>query len=104
MAENEESDNGSSNGGAQSGRTTPAATGTTTTSTAKTGGSSNGNNKFKGKGSHDKYSSNSFGSNDKDWEGAKPDFGAVLGLKTERLQKKVTFEIFREKAKTFVFK
>ena len=37
------------------------------------------------------------GSNEKSWEGAKPEVGAVLGLKSERLNNKVTFEVFREK-------
>jgi hypothetical protein len=42
------------------------------------------------------------GSDDKDWEGAKPEVGAVLGLKTEKITKKVTFEVFREKLATYV--
>ena len=101
MTENEDDGNGSLNSGATSTVTTPPTT-TITTTTAKThNNSNNGSNKYKGKG-NEKYSANSFGSNENDWEGAKADFGAVLGLNTEKLKKKVTYEIFREKAKTYI--
>ena len=43
-----------------------------------------------------------FGSNGKDFEGAQASIGGILGLKTERLQHKVTFEIFTEKVKTLI--
>ena len=79
MVENENSDDGNSTGGTSATGTTTT-TGTTT-STKLYNSNNNGNSKYR-------YSSNSFGSNEKDWEGAKPDFGAVLGLKRIKYRKK----------------
>ena len=38
----------------------------------------------------------------KNFEGAEPEIGCVLGLRYERIDKKVTFEIFREKMSNFI--
>ena len=40
--------------------------------------------------------------NEKNWGDTKPEVGAVLGLKVENLSEKVSFEVFREKAKTYI--
>ena len=89
----EENDSNSYAGGAP---TTAAAATTTTTQATDSGNRGKNRNK-------DKYNSAvHFGSNDKEFEGAQPSIGGILGLKTERLQHKVTFEIFTEKLKTFI--
>ena len=38
----------------------------------------------------------------KNFEGAEPEIGCVIGLKYERIDKKVTFEIFREKMCNYI--
>ena len=40
---------------------------------------------------------NTFSGNERTWEGDKPDIGAVLGLRTEYLDKKHSFRAFLEK-------
>jgi hypothetical protein len=49
-----------------------------------------------------RYQNNNVGSNDRNWQGSKPDIGVVLGLKTERLVHKKTFEVFRDKLTTYI--
>jgi hypothetical protein len=49
-----------------------------------------------------RYQSNTIGSNDRHWQGSKPDIGVVLGLKTEQLTHKKTFEVFRDKLSTYI--
>ena len=43
-------------------------------------------------------------SNDVSWEGTKPEIGAVLGLKAERLKYKASFEVFRQKLINYVLR
>ena len=93
MTETEESDSNSYTGGAPI--TVAAAT---TTATHVTDSGNRGRNRNKDKYNSDVHS----GSNGKDFEGAQASIGGILGLKMERLQHKVTFEIFTEKLKTFV--
>ena len=49
-------------------------------------------NKYQGS---NRNQTNYVGSDTKNWEGAKPELGAVFGLKVENLNKKVSFEISR---------
>ena len=42
------------------------------------------------------------GLNERNWQGAKTEIGVVLGLKTERLTYKRTFEVFKDKLATYV--
>jgi hypothetical protein len=49
-----------------------------------------------------KQQNNNIGSNDRNWQGAKKDIGVVLGLRTERLAYKQTFEVFKDKLATYV--
>ena len=86
------------------GGATATPTNTTRTDTTTTAGNANDRTNNKGKGkSRDKLNSGThFGSNEKNFEGAQPSVGGILALKTERLEKKITFEIFKEKMKTYI--
>ena len=61
--------------------------------------SSAGNNQRR---NENRFSQMQFGSNERSWEGAKPEIGVVLGLKCEKLTHKVTFDVFIEKVVTYV--
>jgi hypothetical protein len=60
------------------------------------------NRRSKERKSDGKQQNNNFGSNDRNWQGAKKDIGVVLGLRTERLTYKQTFEVFKDKLATYV--
>ena len=94
MAENKETDDNSSTVGAP---TTVSKSTTTTTLT------SNSNNDKSKNSKKDKYNGSAhFGSNNKDFRGAQASIGGIVCLKTERLQHKVTFEIFKGTVKTHI--
>ena len=90
MTETEESDSNSYTGGAPI--TVAAAT---TTATHVTDSGNRGRNRNKDKYNSDVHS----GSNGKDFEGAQASIGGILGLKMERLQHKVTFDILYRESK-----
>ena len=98
MSENKEDDEGS---GGETTTPTTSTAGPNTTATASTT-SNTTTNKSKGKGRDKSSNLTHFGSNEKNFEGAQPSVGGILALKTERLDKKVTFEIFKEKVKTYI--
>jgi len=43
-------------------------------------------------------------SNERTWEGDTPDIGAVLGLRTEYLNKKTSFRVFMEKMEEYILR
>ena len=89
MAVNKETNDNSSTVGAST-----TVSEITTTTTLK--GNSN-NNKSKNR-NKDKYNGGThFGSNHKDFKGAQASIGGILGLNTEGLQHKVTFEILKRR-------
>ena len=47
---------------------------------------------------------NQFNSNERNWQGDKPDIGCVLGLRTEWLDKKLSFRSFMEKMVEYVMR
>ena len=49
-----------------------------------------------------RYQNQNVGLNDKNWQGSKTDIGVVLGLKTEKLVYKRTFEVFKDRLSTYV--
>jgi hypothetical protein len=63
---------------------------------------SNGKDKNKEKKNDSKSHQQHIGSNERNWQGAKTDIGVVLGLRTERLTYRRTFEVFKEKLVTYV--
>jgi hypothetical protein len=52
--------------------------------------------------SDNRHHNQNVGSNDKNWQGSKTDIGVVLGLKTEKLVYKRTFEVFKDRLSTYV--
>ena len=71
-----------------SGGTTPAAS--TPTPTTQTRNQQTNNN-----------STLPFATN-KDFQGAEPSIGAVLGMKIEKIDKKVTFDVFKDKLVNYI--
>ena len=80
---------------------TPPTSGETSNSgnTGTTNGNKNNNNN---KRNTDKR--NIFNSNERTWQGEKPEVGAVLGLRAEWLDKKVSHRVFMEKMVDFVLR
>jgi hypothetical protein len=72
------------------------------TQTQQSNGTGSADRRSRERRADNRYQNNTVGSNDRNWQGAKPAIGVVLGLKTERLTHKKTFEVFKEKLSTYI--
>ena len=86
---------------------TPGSTPAADDSTSS-GGTNNGNDQTTGGTNNDNRNRNNNRNNyvrdtiNKGFEGAEPSVGAVLGLTSERIDKKVSFEQFKEKLENYI--
>ena len=76
--------------------------GNQTTENDSNAGSNNGNNSRGNRGVDNRR--NPYNANERTWEGDKGEIGAVLGLRTEYLDKKASFRIFIEKLIEYVLR
>ena len=69
-----------------------------------TGGNNNNNNNDRRNNNRENNRRNEMSANERDWEGDKPDIGAVIGLRVEWLDKKTSFRNFMEKMVDYVLR
>lgn len=75
-------------------------TGSGSNNDSNTSGSNNNNNNNRNRvGNRNNYNRDN---SNKSFEGAEPSVGAVLGLTSERIDKKVSFEQFKEKLENYI--